>query len=107
MKSKIKAQHTPTPWKLATHDGCIIIGPNEEHILETSNLKNAAFIVRAVNSHEELLREANKAMVEISLDWQRCDLETGEECNGLSCHVGAHRAIKILEIAIAKAEEKI
>lgn len=61
-------QHTPTPWKV--HAEINVFGPDGSSVLgKTSNSDpgvidevkaNAAFIVRAVNAHEELL-----AMVKI------------------------------------------
>lgn len=35
---------------------------------------------------------ALKASKAIDKDWRRCDDETGEECRGVRCPVGAHRA---------------
>lgn len=43
-----------------------------------------------------------QAMEFISNDWQRCDDETGAECRGRNCHVGAHRAIVLLEKLVPK-----
>lgn len=59
-------QHTPTPWKLETnyawHDGFkdrgSIFSCNMKvgtHVPEDQNIINAAFIVRAVNAHGELV----------------------------------------------------
>lgn len=58
-------RHTPTPWVLEGNsingkdfEGCIAMASGKS---AHQNLINAAYIVRAVNSHEELLRAA-KAM---------------------------------------------
>lgn len=47
-----KPQHTPTPWSVDALG--YLRGPDSENILEVK--ENAAFIVRAVNSHEELVQ---------------------------------------------------
>jgi len=68
MTTKNEVKHTPTPWKLETRkpgqfaikgdDGTYTVAlietfdPRVEHAEDSAN---AAFIVRAVNSHEELL----------------------------------------------------
>lgn len=66
-----KPQHTPTPWTL--DEAGIIWGPHEELagkskgyqcIAEEIELEDAAFIVRAVNCHEELLAACKEV-----LDW--------------------------------------
>ncbi len=36
---------------------------------------------------------AMKAYRAIQHDWERCDGDTGEECRGAKCLVGAHRAM--------------
>lgn len=54
--------HTPTPWSV--WDKTKIYGPGEEILTEVNNgnlgveqdKANAAFIVRAVNSHERLIQ---------------------------------------------------
>lgn len=78
IKSKPKVQHTPTPWTIRNEH--LILIPNGENVLngtiqiESENshiacvssidlsfrecIANAAFIVQAVNSHEELLKAA-------------------------------------------------
>jgi hypothetical protein len=72
-------EHTPTPWKVVKtpkqEGGNItqIYGGDGFEVVtrvrsaERSTAKNAAFIVKAVNSHEELL-EALKEIVQIELD---------------------------------------
>jgi hypothetical protein len=61
---KIKASHTPTPWRLSTGDShsivreegglivCVSAGSSSEN---DEALANAAFIVRAINAHYESL----------------------------------------------------
>lgn len=67
----IEPQHTPTPWKLASWSPTLIVSESEGRHLanmndvevrhrgdkepQTGSIANAAFIVRAVNSHEELI----------------------------------------------------
>jgi CO dehydrogenase/acetyl-CoA synthase epsilon subunit len=58
-------QHTKKPWRLGDA-GYTIFGPKTENPLPTVVAKvfhkeNATFIVRAVNSHEELLEAAKMA----------------------------------------------
>jgi len=43
------------------------------------------------------LEKAEKAL---GKDWERCDEETGRECPGIKCWVGAHRALVYLNCAI-------
>lgn len=48
--------HTPTPWKL---DGTMVYDTEGHYVAKVSveeGTANAAYIVRAVNAHEELLR---------------------------------------------------
>jgi hypothetical protein len=37
-------------------------------------------------------------------DWERCDEETGRECRGVKCKVGAHRALSYLDRATDEAD---
>lgn len=70
--------HTPLPWmtrKSYGGDGCIIThadkAPNEAHITDTSNdevfisKEDAEFIVRACNSHYELLAALKEAEADV------------------------------------------
>jgi len=43
------------------------------------------------------LEKAEKAL---GKDWERCDEETGRECPGVTCWLGAHRALVYLNRAI-------
>jgi len=62
--------HTPTPWKVTTTNEVwmsSVCGSDGDEIAQCFKFKNeseanAAFIVRAVNSHEELL-EAAKSLI--------------------------------------------
>lgn len=47
------------------------------------------------------LRKAEKALGE---DWERCDEETGRECRGVKCSLGAHRALVYITRAIDERE---
>lgn len=76
------AEHTPTPWGFMLADGgSLILGPGNQHVATVNpyyderarNETNAAFIVRAVNSHDELkkilrgLANAYKLLPEASI----------------------------------------
>lgn len=73
LKTETKQTHTPTPWKV---NGRWIETDREEGIAKVGewvsplSLANATFIVRAVNSHEELLealrREHEKVVDELT-----------------------------------------
>ena len=90
-------QHTPTPWKvtkaypygLATFIESekvdALICEVDKHDLNAGNEGDAAFIVRAVNSYEELLEVAKRA---------------------LGCGALPERTKRALERAIEKAEGK-
>lgn len=71
-KNEIKAQHTPTPWtmnKKETHPWVIEAPSNipgiPATIVKVGYRPNAAFIVRAVNMHDELV-EALKIALHMS-----------------------------------------
>ena len=48
------AQHTPTPWN-KKYQGNLIRDKNDSVLAEVIDTSNAAFIVRAVNSHDALV----------------------------------------------------
>lgn len=48
-------KHTPTPWKHDKRGGQV--RSQDDAPIATASYPNAAFIVRAVNAHEELLNE--------------------------------------------------
>lgn len=102
MKNEMK--HTQTPWEVrkASAGHSAITGEHYfDYILEPLNVmverttgeesKDAAFIVRAVNSHEELLEACRESLI-------------------LFKHLGKlpadFLAVELLEKAIAKAEGK-
>lgn len=92
---KKKTTHTPTPWttfQSQGENGAITDG-NGNVIAEGLTEENAAFIVRAVNSHEALL-EAAKVLVN-SIKW-----------SGDINQVNLAPKISVLRAAIAKAEGK-
>lgn len=101
-----KSQHTPTPWTfiMAGEDKTqVLIDSEEKLVLHGSSCAsmskkeakaNAAFIVKAVNSHEALLNGAQKALEELS-NWV-------EGQNGYE----PENAIVYLKKAIAQAEGK-
>lgn len=66
MKTEPKMTHTPTPWEIAHYEGGLLEGLNfirsadGEEICSINDASekakaNAAYIVRAVNAHEEML----------------------------------------------------
>lgn len=98
----MSAKHTPTPWcqvgtYIETTEKRLIAGmitgkqknlKDAETAFETSK-ENAAFIVRAVNSHDELLAAAKRGIMAL-------------EANGApNCE-----AVKELKAVITKAEGK-
>lgn len=85
-KPEAKPTHTPTPWRISEcTNGDIYIGGHEwaakmvDKVDFTTMPKeaNAAFIVRAVNAHEELVQTAKEMQVELkklgvgALTWDR------------------------------------
>jgi len=100
-------KHTPTPWKLGkAPDGKTTIQATDEiglHLFEQTFQgsianANAAFIVRAVNAHQELLDAAKEALEKLELIDQINFDETGEEMPSPETEQ--------LRQAIAKAEAK-
>lgn len=78
----MNAKHTPTPWKSGYME--MILDQNDKRVASVFNLADAAFIVRAVNSHEamlEALKETSKLFAELrrTMDdghWFADDLDT-------------------------------
>lgn len=74
MKTETKATHTPTPWSMGK-DGMICtpdfhtliacVG-DENHISRDEHRANAAFIIHAVNSHEELLKHLKQLVASVN-----------------------------------------
>lgn len=106
MRTDTKVQHTPTPWKWEGNrpSGYLLMGPDgslgEVYIFgEPKNCNaraNAAFIVRAVNSHEEFKEVAMYARALLKALEPRF-MRTG-------CSDTEQVAVKCLREAIAKAE---
>lgn len=95
VRQQTEVQHTPTPWKVV--EG-IEIWKDKTHIadcLDGDTNDNAAFIVRAVNAHEELVEAIQWALAGeyVTQDGQRLLMVAGET-----------RAI--LERTLTKAVEK-
>lgn len=97
--------HTPTPWMLGKEDS--IQSANGDSVLEYYDYeglgfidsKDAAFIVRAVNAHNELVES-------LKLSWQQLDLaaeelaDRGAQQEAENCTQRAMEA----RAALAKAE---
>jgi hypothetical protein len=77
---------TPTPWKLALTDDTIIRGPDGSYIAAVTGdynsesdwpcmEANAAFIVRAVNAHDDLVT-ALKSILRLQDENDGADFET-------------------------------
>jgi hypothetical protein len=69
-------QHTPTPWNFIDVMGACALYAGQMEILNFRNpvpkaRANAAFIVRAVNAHEELLE---------NLKWEHSNRMDGKPC---------------------------
>lgn len=115
-----KIGHTPGPWRNGTRKPLVYkndpifywadilaggvrvaraVGVGSAH-----TEANRAFILRACNSHEELLSSLKYTREMICLDWTRCDDESGEECAGAKCHNRIHRAIVMIDAALSKIE---
>jgi hypothetical protein len=80
-------KHTPTPWRLGPFhkkDGSVAIHAKGESVFHMAPFAsseeraeaNAAFIVKAVNAHEGLVKALERAITYIELT---CDEEAGEE----------------------------
>lgn len=103
-----KAAHTPTPWKsrINISDRCIELETDKTHVASVhgnsqSEIEaNAAFIVRAVNSYNDLLIIAKEALCELDPD---CKYDGERWERGMSDREGL--IIGLYE-AIAKAEGK-
>ena len=92
-------KHTPTPWEIkklhGNYEGYVLLRNTGDGLRRidfdkdgTFKEDDAAFIVRAVNSHEELL-EALKGLVAYALD----------------CRIGGAPVVEEARQAIAKAEQ--
>lgn len=82
-ESRSELAHTPTPWKtdpdlgnqcvlgpdgVQTADCSIFVNPKFGNRTDAINEANAAFIVRAVNSHDALVKACDKAAAVLSGD---------------------------------------
>ncbi len=97
-----QTQHTPTPWHTEqASDGHFMIhetegksGVHEISLAHVKEERNAAFIVRAVNAHEELLATCQALISEL-----RWTSKNGQ-------FPGMDKVIAEADKAIAKAEGK-
>lgn len=95
-------KHTPTPWKIEVVEGLSIYGPEG---LLLADLKgnhqtkaNAAFIVKAVNCHEEMLT----ALRSVRNEYRRYVLN---DPKNIEDAIGS-RVLAQIDRAITKAEGK-
>lgn len=107
-EAKPKVEHTPTPWLVDTLDktGYMRIVQDDKRFFEVKDLNplvglignsnDAAFIVRAVNAHEELLQAAKNA----------CNVLAGLITGDLKEIRADSPALQQLRSVIAKAEGK-
>lgn len=102
-----QATHTPTPWILNNnkgwHNGFKDRGSIFEchlatgtRVPENQNLTNAAFIVRSVNAHEELLLALKNARYALEVCKEKLD-PSGK---------GLWKSLDDIDEAIAKAEAR-
>jgi len=99
MKNKVNvSEHTPTPWHsdLSTVHGPEIDAEYQEKQIVCSviNRADAAFIVKAVNCHEELLNALKAALYDVKNSMYTTSLKTIE------------KAIANAEQAISRATAK-
>ena len=103
MKNKPEANepkvlsHTPTPWRIEREYGEIEITSELGQVARIESVSpsaqaDAAFIVRAVNAHEELIASIKDAIVSI------------ENGAGLYAASGLKDALRLVDETIAKAE---
>lgn len=94
--TECKPQHTPTPWRVGAKASQCVYGADESPIFMVDSMEehtraqekiDAAFIVRAVNSHEELLNALKDVCYAVN-NWPESKAEV----------------LKIAQSAIAKAE---
>lgn len=93
-------EHTPTPWGAVKYEsGWALIGPTSDdkiaRVEKTNGHANAAFIVRAVNAHEELLAALRSLTKQIHLG----KLNIRKDFSLINAHAWATKII-------AKTEEK-
>lgn len=97
-----QTKHTPTPWKVVKHSNFNLFDSTDHHtfaielgggskvaLLGDNQEANAAFIVKAVNAHEELLD---------TLYIVKCSLEAFDQTDSMK------RIINNIKQALARAE---
>lgn len=96
-------QHTPTPWKLQGPKGMSIVTEDGRWVagLDSSSPEDRAYIVRAINAHDELIRNLKQSHnlnvdLMVALETIVKDIENGSLGN----------AVSVARYAIAKAEGK-
>ena len=65
-----KSEYTPTPWEQSISEpervyesgGILVHANGSKYLPDAEKVANAAFIVRAVNSHDALIQAANHAL---------------------------------------------
>lgn len=106
--------HTPTPWRVfTTPDGRKLVGIGAQDgggildagfgvwsWMDAEGVANAELVVRAVNSHQDLLN-ALKAATGYLLN-AKIDLSTG--CTKATAIKTIEGGLKVIEAAVAKAE---
>lgn len=112
MTNETKPQHTPTPWRLlagtesiavwSDKTGRYIMIPSPQTRDHDEQIANAAFIVRAVNSHDAMLAALKNLRANVA------DLPTIIQRGG--CMVGDKEVVESMRAwideAIRKGEEK-
>ena len=95
--------HTPTPWLIDKFGNVKMIGGRKNILVqgfglnsEKESVSNSTFIVRACNSHDELLEACKWAL----------DIFDNDSHSGNKFFNGENSAIARLKLAIAKAEGK-
>jgi hypothetical protein len=114
----MNAQHTPTPWTVMadgrhivrnTKDGTTIVadcGEPSRHFVKEPEKGNAAFIVRACNSHEALVAALKAAMPALERSAENCAEHQSEvERLGPVCKCFSHRTVRAARAALAQAGE--
>ena len=69
------SQHTPTPWNVVTHNGVSLIDGDADRIgVNVEAPANAAFIVRACNSHDALVKALEALHIEMDAFRQNAEV---------------------------------
>jgi hypothetical protein len=107
-EGEVMAEHTKTPWRVER--GVIVAGSEDDYVCDTAcyrksseNEANAAFIVRAVNAHDEMveaLTAGEAALVEaISRLEDACTELHDEDYNDPFLN----HALETMRVALSKA----